>query len=201
MACLAGAVAAYAGHGAIEGALQTLFLGGFHTAVQRDLEPIEAILRAARAVVPMLIVGVIAPFLGALLGAWLPAVLFRRGKGQTAVPLPRMPSSRAAITAIRSFGTIVFISAVLCIVRTAPGVGDAADGGVRMLGCLTLKIVFLLGGILTVVGVGEVICLRVSLFRALFLNRQEARREARATDGNRAVAGKRRRETWEAPVS
>lgn len=201
MACLAGAAAAYAGQGAIEGGFQTLFSGGLHSAVQRDLGPVEASLHAGRAVIPMVLAGVIAPFLGALLGAWIPVVLFRRGKGQTAVPLPRMPSSRIEIAAIRFLGSMVFVLAVLHIVRAVPSVGNAPDGGIRVLGHLIMEIVFLLGGILTVVGAAEVLCLRVSLFRALFLNRQEARREARATDGNRALIGKRRREKREEPVS
>jgi flagellar biosynthesis protein FlhB len=110
--------------------------------------------------------------------------IFRRGKGSTATPLPKMPSARLAIGVIRIFAASVFlVSALLAVRRTTVDFANPTSW-IVCIGSLFFRVSATLGGILVLAGCAEVLVLRHRIFRALFLNRQEAGREMRAETGN-----------------
>jgi flagellar biosynthesis protein FlhB len=108
-----------------------------------------------------------------------------KGKGSTAVPLPKMPTARLPIAVIRIFAAVVFVASALCAIRgtTIDGANPAA--WIEGIAMLFFRVSAALGGILILAGGAEVLAMRHQIFRALFLNRSEAGREMRAETGNR----------------
>jgi flagellar biosynthesis protein FlhB len=191
--CLISAGVAYAMRESIGAGLIALMEGGIAVSVHRNLSATEFLLWACIRTAPLLIVLVFLPFLGALIAALLPIMLFRRRRSRAAVPIPRVRGGGAALTVFRLFGAAVFLVVTVYLVREFGRMPLSSDTGVRELSTLLLKIPAVLGGVLTFVGTAEILLKRAAIFRALHLNRAEARREQRVSEGNRQMAAMARR--------
>ncbi len=138
----------------------------------------------------------LAAAVGTLSGALIPALIARRGKGTTAVPLPSPPAARFAVFAVRLFGALVLIAATALIFREAGLNWTRGAGAAVWLDALAhvgLKLLIALGLVSVLTGAAELLLLRHAMWRALFLNRSEHRRELRASEGARDIAARGRR--------
>lgn len=123
----------------------------------------------------------------------MPVLFARRGKGATAVLLPKMPRARFSIGAVRFFGAVVFVAAFLLAVREIKLDTSSPLGFLSGFKELALRFVGVLGLVMVLTGAAEVLILRHSAFRALFLNRSEYQRELRNQEGARDLSEKGRR--------
>ena len=123
-------------------------------------------------------------FVSALLGAGIPALMARKGRGHTASPLPKAPTGRLQIAAVRLFGAALFVLIAVYIVnRSDAAPTDAAHilTTILTLGC---RIVAALGGVMLLIGLIELALMRHLIYRSLHLDMIEARRELRAVEGD-----------------
>jgi flagellar biosynthesis protein FlhB len=112
-------------------------------------------------------------------------ILTRKGRGATAVPLPKMPGAILPITGIRVFAAIVFVFSALLVARSTTTDVSSPNAWIEGIFALFFRVSAALGGILIFAGGAEVLIQRHQIYRALFLTRSEARRELRAETGNR----------------
>ncbi len=132
-----------------------------------------------------------AAFLAALAGAVLPAIIARRHRGRSAIPLPDAPTERIPLAMIRILGVSVAVLLFAQIVKSHSGfVWRLADGelgaGTELLTALS-EILACFGAVMFLVGLMEVAVLRRAIWKALHLNSLEARREERAAGGDAAI--------------
>ncbi len=124
----------------------------------------------------------------------LPAIIARRKQGRTAVPLPSRAPSRLPRIALRLFGSLVFVLLALGIVRGLPPASDPLSL-LSSLGRGMCRIAAAAGGILVLLGLAELILTRHAVWRSLFLDSAESRREERHQRGDPRVRRERRRRT------
>ena len=130
---------------------------------------------------------------GTAVGAFLPAWAARRHKGDTAVPLPKMPRAGFGVLVIRVFGAALFLLTIILIARdTASSLGAHATP-VAALGVLLFRILVALGAVSLLTGAAERMLLSHFIYHALFLDRSEHRREMRAEQGSRDASLRRAR--------
>jgi flagellar biosynthesis protein FlhB len=171
----------------------SLFEKGLAEAIHRHLPLGNALSCAASEVLLPFLCLCLAPFIGATLGAWVPVLIFRKTRGSTAVPLPKIDGGKWETAIFRLFGALVFCLVALYIVRDFRLVRISPGGVISAVGILLLRLLTALGGILTLVGIGELLIMRVAIFHGLFLNRSEARQEHRALRGSPEMVRRERR--------
>jgi flagellar biosynthesis protein FlhB len=170
-----------------------LFRAGIDNAATRALSPIDSIRVFFSAALELLWPISAAAATGMFAGALVPAFAARRGKGTTSAALPKIPRAGFSVFAIRLFCAGVFIVSLLFIVRRTNIDSLGPWGWLDFSGRLFLRTLAVLGLIFVLAGAAETLILRRLIFHALFLNRSEARREARALKGSRETASKGRR--------
>jgi flagellar biosynthesis protein FlhB len=136
-------------------------------------------------------------FVAGLIAACTPAILTRLKRGRTAIELPKAPVDAVARTVFSAAGVILFALVALRIIRTHLGsVYDFASGipgsGIDVFAG-ACELVASGGAILVLMGIGELVLRRTSIIHVLSLNTSEARREARAANGDPALKSARRR--------
>jgi flagellar biosynthesis protein FlhB len=183
------------GHTAVS--VRRLVQGGLdHAAVSRD-EPAallsEAIGDGFWIVLPYLLV----PFTAALVAALVPAIVFRKGKGRTAVELPPSPRIQPALAIFRGAGLALFCLLMMSILQNnanlVPRLIDGQLGATAQLGTIVEQSLAALGVVATLVGVIELSYVRTRAWRSLHLTLSEANREARAAGGDPEIKAERRR--------
>jgi hypothetical protein len=136
-------------------------------------------------------------FAAGLLGALVPAMVARKNRGRTAVPLPKFPKNRIALTLIHTAGAVLFTLLAFFIFRRRIGsVWHLVQGDHSALNELFIAFCELLtagGAVLVLLGMAEIAIVRHSVWRTLFLDRMEAKRESRDAGGDSAVKSKHRR--------
>jgi len=147
----------------------------------------ELLKGGALLVLPILV----AAFLAALAGAVLPAIIARRHRGRSAVPLPDAPTERVPLAVLRSLGVCVAVLLFAQIVRSHSGVvWRLADGdlgaGAELLNAFC-QVLACFGAVMLLVGLMEIAVMRRAIWKALHLSSSEARREERAAGGDEAV--------------
>jgi flagellar biosynthesis protein FlhB len=176
--------------------LQDLAQGGLDSVFMRPDSAREAVLTVSSAFFQSL------PFLATvfvagLLGALVPAMVARKNRGRTAVPLPKFPKNRFALTLLHLAGAILFtLLAVLVFRRRAGAVWPLMQGDFSATSGLLSAFCELLtagGAILLLVGMAEIAIIRHSVWRTLFLDSMEAKREHRDAGGNNAAKSKSRK--------
>jgi flagellar biosynthesis protein FlhB len=139
----------------------------------------------------------VAVFALGLLGALVPALVARKNRGRTAVPLPKFPKNRFALTLLHIAGAILFVLLALLVFRHRAGaVWPLLQGnfdGVSELFVAFCELLTAGGAILVLVGMAEIAIIRHSVWRTLFLDPMEAKRENRDAGGDNAVKSKSRR--------
>ena len=131
---------------------------------------------------------------GIAVGALLPAWAARRHKGNTAVPLPKMPGARIGILVIRGFGAALFLTIAALIGRNAASsFHPNASSPIAVSGLVLLRLLVAVGAVSLLTGAAERLLLSHRIYHALFLDRSEHRREMRAQQGSRDAAAKRAR--------
>jgi flagellar biosynthesis protein FlhB len=166
---------------------------GIDNAINNPSSPVDSIAISAESFFQLLIPVSISIFAAAFFGAVLPAMAARRGKGATAVPLPKIPQARLTTAAVRLFGAGLFVAGSLLAVRQTRLDVLSPTGWIGEIGALCLRVLAVLGSVLVLVGMAEILILRHQIFQALFLNRSEARREIRGQQGSREAASRSRR--------
>lgn len=165
-----------------------LFYAGVENAATRTLSPVESIHVFFSAALGLFLPILGAAAAGVFTGALVPALAARRDKGTTSVPLPKMPRARFSVFAIRLFCAGIFIVSLALVVRHTEIDPTGPKGWIVASGRFFLSALAVLGLTLVLAGTAETLILRRMIFHALFLNRSEARREARAQEGNRKTA-------------
>ncbi len=127
---------------------------------------------------------------GIFFAAVLPAVASRRGRAVTAVPLPPLPKLRLTRFAVRSLGAAIAVFAALLIARKAFRAMDSGESPLESMGRALMQLTAATGAVLAALGAVERILIRHGIYRALFLNRSEHRRELRAQEGNREATAR-----------
>ncbi|MCP4674839.1 MAG: hypothetical protein GY854_04865, partial [Deltaproteobacteria bacterium] len=132
-----------------------------------------------------------AAFLAALAGAILPAIIARRHRGRSVVPLPDAPAERLPLAILHALGVCVAVLLTAQIMRSHSGfVWRVAEGelgaGAELLAAFS-EILACLGAVMLLVGLIEVAVLRRAIWKALHLSSLEARREERAAGGDAAI--------------
>ena len=134
---------------------------------------------------------VLTVFGAALMGGLVPALVARRKKGQTSIPLPEAPSLSVARVVLFTAGAGVMLLVGLHIFRTHIGAVWQAMEGNRAGAQELMRALWTLlgagGGVLLLVGICELGMTRHALWRALFLDNSQARREQRDREGDRTV--------------
>jgi hypothetical protein len=132
-----------------------------------------------------------------LLGALVPAMVARKNRGRTAVPLPKFPKNRIALTLLRTSGAVLFTLLAFYIFRRRVGaVWHLLQGDYNAANDLFIAFCELLtagGAVLVLLGMAEIAIIRHSVWRTLFLDRMEARRENRDAGGDSATKSKHKR--------
>ena len=127
---------------------------------------------------------------GLFFAAVLPALAARRGSAVTAVPLPTLPKLRFTRFVLRGLGAAIAVSAALLIARRAFRAMDSGEAPLEAMGSALLQLTAATGAALAALGTVERLLIRHGIYRALFLNRSEHRRELRAQEGNREATAR-----------
>lgn len=136
-------------------------------------------------------------FAAGLLGALVPTIVARKNRGRTAVPLPKFPKNRFTRTLLHLAGAILFTLLAALVFRRRTGAvwplvqGDFTAANELLVACCELLTAG--GAILLLMGMAEIAIIRHSVWRTLFLDSMEAKREHRDAGGDNAVKSKSRR--------
>jgi flagellar biosynthesis protein FlhB len=122
----------------------------------------------------------------------LPALAARRRRGRTAIPLPPQKNARFSRFALRLLGAVVFISIAISIIKGLPLGGANALEALTVLGTGLCQTIAAAGGVMVLVGAGELVLMRHIVWRTLFLDTAEQRREQRAREGDPHVKREQR---------
>jgi flagellar biosynthesis protein FlhB len=138
------------------------------------------------------------PWLGLMLAvgalfALLPALLGRRRRGRTAVPMPAPKRGLLARLVLRTFGVVVLALVALYIFKTLPLKGNGPLDILGTIGTGVLRLGAACGATMIVVGAGELLLVRHLVWRSLFLDKSESLREQRAMLGDPRMKQERRR--------
>ncbi len=125
----------------------------------------------------ILIPVLLSTFIGGLAGAFIPIAIVGEKKGNTFVPLPKIPPSGISVLILRIFGTVVFLMISIIIIREINPISDIPSTWVFEIGNAVITILISMGLILVFVGITELLIIRHKIYRSLFLNRSEAVRE------------------------
>ena len=135
--------------------------------------------------------------IAALLGVLVPALVAKRNHGTTAVPLPKMPRNRIVLALLHTAGAGLFLLIALLIFRRHVGsMWQLFDGdiqGATLLFAAFCELTAAAGVVLLLVGITEIATLRHTIWRALFLDSMDAKRENRVHHGDSAVRSNRMR--------
>jgi flagellar biosynthesis protein FlhB len=168
--------------------LETIFI---------ESEPTLEIVQTARSAFFQILPFLTTVFAAGLLGALVPAIVARKNRGRTAVPLPKFPKNRIALTAIRTAGATLFTLLALYIFREQVGsVWRVLQGDLSAINELFVALCQLLAGggaVLVLLGMAEIAIIRHGVWRTLFLNKMEAKRESREAGGDSEVKSRQRR--------
>ncbi|MCP4604134.1 MAG: hypothetical protein GY847_27035 [Proteobacteria bacterium] len=164
---------------------------GLDYAVASRPEPGLALNELIKTGVWLILPLILAAFVGGLAGAVVPAVIARRHRGRTAVPLPRAPKERVAFTVLHVFAVFLVILFAAHILRSHMGavtrlIRNDPGSQVELIYALS-KLLAAGGAVMLLMGLAEIALLRHSLWRALHINSLEARREERAAGGDSTV--------------
>ncbi len=148
-----------------------------------DVAVRDALLEGADWIIPVLF----AALIGFTAVALISAAISRKNKGTTANPLPEVPKARLPIAMIRLFAASVFVvSALLVVRRTLLDVSiSGAIAPIAGIWTALFRVLAILGLVLLLAGAAEVLVLRHQIYRSLFLNLSEGRRELQAMTSKR----------------
>ncbi len=129
------------------------------------------------------------PFLGALFavalaGAVIPALMARRGVGQTAVSIPQEKPARVSSFVLNAAGVAAF---TLLSIKIIGGHGFSSTGAGSAPADLLFSLIAAAGVVMCLVGMIDLALRRARIWRRLHLTRSEAVREERAASGDRAA--------------
>jgi flagellar biosynthesis protein FlhB len=138
------------------------------------------------------------PWLGLMfavgaLFALLPALLGRRRRGRTAVPMPAPKRGLLALLVLRTFGVVLLALVALYIFKTLPLKGNGPLDILGTIGTGVLRLGAACGATMIVVGAGELLLVRHLVWRSLFLDKSESLREQRAMHGDPRMKQEQRR--------
>ncbi len=174
-----------------------LLTDGLDVALWLRLSPVDALSKALGASVGLVLLLTIPLFLGAFLGAVVPAVVAKRRRGRTAVPLPRPPKIRLVLGVIQMAGLSLIVLLALYIFRGHFGAVWRLLGGelgaALILFQAFVKLLAAGGFVMLLVGGIELVISRQAIWKSLFLDRLEARREDRAGGLSSPITAQQRR--------
>ena len=123
-------------------------------------------------------------FAVALAGAVIPALMARRGVGQTAVSIPKEKPARVSSFVLAAAGVAAF---TLLSVKIIGGHGFPSTGAGSAPADLPFSLIAAAGVVMCLVGMIDLALRRARIWRNLHLTRSEAVREERASSGDRAA--------------
>jgi type III secretory pathway component EscU len=125
-------------------------------------------------------------------GAVIPALVGRRGRGHTASPFPKAPTGRLPLTVVRLIAAATFVLIVIAVIAKTPAGSPSAGGMLTAILGIACRVTGALGAVMLLVGLIELAVLRHLIYRALHLSVPEARRDARLSEGDPNIKRQRR---------
>jgi flagellar biosynthesis protein FlhB len=179
----------------------TDFLGqGIEMAVSSGTLPLAVLPTQIGIIVYKLLAFLLVVFLGAFLGAAIPALWAKRKRGRTAVPLPQIPKAKTTQFVLRMTGALVFTVLALYVLKNRwqplSSSGSPIAGAQALFTELTIlayKLPALAAFVMIMVGITELLTYRYLILRSLFLDSYELRLEQRAAGGDASVRRERLR--------
>ena len=139
---------------------------------------------------PLLIL-LAAPFVGTVVGHFVPLLLWPRGRGATSVPIPSPDYPRMEISVFRIMGLGVVGLFALYRFRNFQWSSILPTASHHLLFHEITRFGAVLGAAALLVGTHEIVAQRRALFTALKLNRSESNREMRAAQGGGLIRKRR----------
>jgi flagellar biosynthesis protein FlhB len=165
-------------------AIRALLASELASAASQGADVRSSISRTAEALGSTLLPVLSVLFLAALLGAALPVLMARKGRGHTASSLPRPPTGRLPVFVIRLLGAGLFLLIALHLVDRAGAMPTDAAGMLKAILTFACGMAGALGGVMLLVGITELTLMRHLIYRALHLDAAQARRELRGSEGD-----------------
>ena len=148
---------------------------------------------AVRLTLPLLF----ALFVAAALGTLVPALVFHKRGGSSAVALPKEPKPGPAVGVVKLMSALLVLLIAVTIFKSARydlvrlQTGD--QGALIALGGAIFDTLLAAGALFILTGLCEVALMRQKILGALSLNRSEARAEHKASAGDPALSRERQR--------